>query len=228
MITINNLSKRYTKCKKNTLDNVNLNIGTGEIVGLVGKNGAGKTTLLKCLTNMTNITSGSIFIDNINISNDSAIFKRVGLLMEPVFFEHLSAYDNIKFFLEINNNQDYITRIDEILEFVGLIDFKDKSPKNFSFGMKQKLGLSMCLIDEPDYLFMDEPFIGLDIDGINELTSVILMWAKRRKITAIISSHQLYELSNICNRYILINDGQVKELTDISSLMSREISYVKN
>ena len=166
MIEINGLCKSYKK--KAVLKGIDLSINEGEVIGLVGKNGAGKTTLMKCIAKQLMPTSGAVFVDSVDMLKYTSCPGNIGVLMNPVFFEHLSAYDNLKFFLKINRKTEYVSNIDDALRNVGLYEVRNQNPKEFSFGMKQRLGLAMCLIDKPAYLLLDEPFVGLDPDGLKD------------------------------------------------------------
>ena len=211
MIEVNGLCKSYKR--KEVLKGIDLSISEGDVIGLVGKNGAGKTTLMKCVAKQLVPTSGNIFVDGVDMSKYTSCPKNIGVLMNPVFFEHLSAYDNLKFFLKVNGREEFIENIDAALRDVDLYDVKDQNTKNFSFGMKQRLGLAMCLIDKPDYLLLDEPFVGLDPDGLKDFIYLVKTLCQKKRVGALISSHQLGELRHVCQSFFMLLDGKLKRIS---------------
>ncbi len=209
MIEVKRLSKTYKKANRKALSDVSFELKSGEMIGLIGLNGAGKSTLLKLICKYLKPSEGEIYIDGKEISEFNNILDNVGILLEPVFFDHISAADNLKYYLQIHNKLEYMEDIEEMLELVGLLSVMHKKPSTFSFGMKQRLGLAMALIGDPQILILDEPFIGLDPNGVNELMIMLKKRIEEKNICAIISSHQLFELGEICKRIIVINDGKL-------------------
>lgn len=210
MLKVNNLSKMYSNGLYG-LKNVSFELKEGEIVGLIGKNGAGKTTLIKLISKALHPSEGEVYFDGIDIHAKPNSLKEASFLLEPVFYSHLSAYDNIKFYLEVNDLEEYIPNIDQILKVLDLYDRQKDNPKSFSFGMKQRLGVAMSLVAEPKLVVLDEPFVGLDPIGVDILNAVLKEWATERKMTVLISSHQLTELQQICSRFLYIEGGRLKE-----------------
>jgi len=211
MIEISKLCKSYKN--KEVLKGIDLSINKGEVIGLVGKNGVGKTTLMKCIAKQLMPTTGTVFVDGKDMSMYASHPGNIGFLMNPVFFEHLNAYDNLKFFLKINGKGQYIDNIDDALRDVDLYEARTQNPKFFSFGMKQRLGLAMCLIDRPDYLLLDEPFVGLDPDGLKDLICLIKTLCQKRNVAVLISSHQLSELRNVCQTFFMMVEGTLKRIS---------------
>lgn len=209
MIQVDNLSMKYEKADKYSLSNVTFKIDEGEMVGLIGKNGAGKSTLLKSICKFINPVNGNIYIDGKNIKEEEGCLDDVGILLEPVFFSYMSAYDNLAFYLNIHGKEKYLDEIDDILDLVGLIKNKNQKPTDFSFGMKQRLGLAQALIGNPQKLILDEPFVGLDPVGVKDLIDILKNQVKKRKMQVIISSHQLYELNELCNRVLVLYNGEL-------------------
>ncbi|MBR3601547.1 MAG: ABC transporter ATP-binding protein [Lachnospiraceae bacterium] len=209
MIQVNNLSMKYEKAKKNSLSNISFEIAEGEMVGLIGKNGAGKSTLMKSICKFIIPSEGDIFLDGNNIKNVERCLDDVGILLEPVFFQYMSAYDNLAYYLNIHGKERYLSEIDDILDMVGLKKSRNQKPTDFSFGMKQRLGLAQALIGHPKKLILDEPFVGLDPVGVKELISILQEQVKRNKMLAIISSHQLYELNELCKRVLVLYNGEL-------------------
>jgi ABC-2 type transport system ATP-binding protein len=167
LLSTNCLTKQFKKFK--AVDNVSMNIKQGEIYGFIGRNGAGKTTFLKMISGLAYPTSGEISLFGHNGKDMKKMFSRIGTLIEdPGFFPNLSGHDNLKLkCLCIGiNKPGYITNL---LKLVELADTGNKSVRNYSLGMKQRLGIAMALIGEPDLLVLDEPINGLDPQGIAEV-----------------------------------------------------------
>lgn len=212
ILKIQNLSKKFPKNDFYSLENVNLEINAGDIVGLVGRNGAGKSTLLKLIAKSYIPTSGIIEYNGNNIFNNDYILKDVGIMIEPIFYPYMTVEENLKFYLAVHGKREFEKNIDNILELVDLAGKKKNKPETFSFGMKQRLSLAIVLVDEPKFLILDEPFVGLDPYGIKELLKILQSWVQKRRISMIISSHQLSELESICNRFVMLEDGKIKNI----------------
>lgn len=210
-----NLEKKYKNFK--ALSNLNIHIEKGSIYGLIGKNGAGKTTLIRIICGLQKPTNGSYCI--YGISNDNkkiiSIRKRIGAIIEtPSIYLDMTAEDNLKEQFKIIGlpNTD---NLHEILKFVGLVDTGKKKAKDFSLGMKQRLGLAIALVGNPDFLILDEPINGLDPEGIIEIRELIIKLNKEKKITFLVSSHYLDELAKISTHYGFIDKGRIiKEITN--------------
>lgn len=207
-----NLTKRY----KNfiALDNVNITINHKDIYGLIGRNGAGKTTLMKVITTLTEKTSGEFELFNQSDNDLTDTKRRIGCLIEnPAFFGNLTAYQNLKYYAFqkgiVNDNQ-----INEALNLVQLSDVKYKKVKQFSLGMKQRLGIALAILDNPDFIILDEPINGLDPIGISDLRDTFKKLNEERDITILISSHILTELYAVATKFCFIEQGKViKEMT---------------
>ncbi|HEM3193805.1 ATP-binding cassette domain-containing protein [Streptococcus suis] len=200
LLSTQELSKQYGKQK--AVQQVSLTINKGEICGLVGKNGAGKTTLLRMLSGLISQTSGTI-----NSSKDC----RIGALIEsPALQPNLSAIDNLRYMALQLNLKQADEKILETLAIVGLedIDPKKKS-KDFSLGMRQRLAIALAILDDPDFLILDEPINGLDPVGIKEMRSIILNLRNQYGMTILISSHILSELEMVVDRYIIMHKGLI-------------------
>lgn len=205
-----NLSKKYKDFT--ALDGASISINRGDIYGLIGRNGAGKTTLMRIVTTLTNKTDGEFELfgrDDIEKSK-----SRIGCLIEnPAFFPNLSAFDNLKYYAIQKGIVDK-KQIDEVLELVNLQDTKKKKFKNFSLGMKQRLGIAFAILDNPDILILDEPINGLDPIGISNLRDTFKKLNEERGITILISSHILSELYMLATKFCFIEKGRIiKELT---------------
>lgn len=229
VLKTNNLTKKYKNFT--ALDNANITINKGDIYGLIGRNGAGKTTLMKVITTLTNKTSGEFYLFNKDDSNLSETKRRIGCLIEnPAFFENLTAYQNLKYYAIQKGIIDY-SQIDKVLDLVKLSDSKNKKFKNFSLGMKQRLGIAFSMLDNPDFVILDEPINGLDPIGISELRETLKKLNEESDITMLISSHILSELYLLANKFCFIEKGKIiKELTkeELDAECSRAIVIKTN
>ena len=201
-----NIVKKYGN--KTVLKNINMNINKGDIYGFIGKNGAGKTTFMRVVLSLTPKDSGEvIYYDNKSINS---IGLKVGSLIEtPGLYKNASAYENMKRFSILYGADE--SRINEILNMVGLGNTGKRKAKDFSLGMRQRLGIAIALLGDPELLILDEPINGLDPEGIKEIRDVIVKLNKEKNITFLISSHLLDELSKIVTKYGIINNGELIE-----------------
>ena len=211
ILKTNNLTKKY----KNfiALDNINITIQKGDIYGLIGRNGAGKTTLMKLITTLTNKTEGnfSLFGSEDELTESK---RRIGCLIEsPAFFDNLTAYQNLKYY-SIQKGIVNEKQIDKVLKTVDLFKEKNKKFKKFSLGMKQRLGIAFAILDNPDFIILDEPINGLDPIGIKEIRDTLKKLNEEEKITILISSHILSELYLIANHFCFIDQGRI--IKDVS------------
>lgn len=210
------LSKKYKK--HFAVNQADMNIKKGDIYGFVGENGSGKTTIIRLITGLIFPTSGSFELFGIS-SNSGDIVKarkRLGAIVEtPSIYLNMSAYDNLKMQCALLGLKDEIS-IPEVLTEVGLnylISDKRKAG-NFSLGMRQRLGIAMALLGNPEFLILDEPMNGLDPTGIVEIRELILKLNKEKGITFLISSHILTELALVATKYGIISKGKIiKEIT---------------
>lgn len=213
-----NIEKRYGHFK--ALNNLNMHIPKGAIYGLIGKNGAGKTTLIRLICGLQKVTSGEYTI--YGISNNSRKIvearKRLGGIVEtPSICLDMTAEDNLKEQYKIIGLPSY-DNLQEILKLVRLNNTGKKTAKHFSLGMKQRLGLAIALVGNPDLLILDEPINGLDPEGIIEIRELILRLNKEKGITFLISSHYLDELSKIATFYGIIDKGKIIKEIDKDEL----------
>ena len=203
------LCKNYGKFQ--ALRDLNMEIEKGSIYGFVGKNGAGKTTLIRMICGLQTPTSGTFTLMG-RKNNDPEINRsrrRLGAVVEsPAFYKNMSARDNlIQQYLMLGLPND--KGIDELLETVGLADTGRKKAKNFSLGMRQRLGIALALCGNPDFIILDEPTNGLDPQGIIDIRELILKLNRERGITFLISSHILDELSRLATCYGFIDKGHI-------------------
>ena len=208
-----NLSKKYGNF--NALLNVNINVEQGDIYGLVGNNGAGKTTLLKILAGQSHASSGSFEILSISDEKElSEVRKHTGVIIEtPSFYPNLTVEKNLEYY-RIQRGIPGKDVVYKALELVNLTYDKKKKFSQLSLGMKQRLGLALAIMTEPELLILDEPINGLDPSGIIEIRNLLLKLNKEKNITIVISSHILLELSNIATCYGFLNKGKlIKEIS---------------
>lgn len=211
MLKIENLSKKFSGNDFYSLSDVSLEIEKGEIVGLIGKNGAGKSTLMKMMAKSQKPTSGKISYNGTDINSNDNVLEDFGIMIEPVFYPEMSVIDNLKFYLKLHGKKELYPNIERTLKLVELWESRNRKPKGFSFGMKQRIALAIALVAEPDFLILDEPFVGLDPVGVQKLIDILKKWSSERQISMLISSHQLGELEALCNRYIYIEGGKLAE-----------------
>lgn len=196
--------------KKSVLHNVDFTINKGDIYGLVGKNGAGKTTIMRIITGLQVPTKGEV-----EYGFDRSRLGSVGALVElPSIYANKSAEENIKFqYLNLGLKID--DSVNEILRLVGLDNTGKKPAGKFSLGMRQRLGIAMAMVGDPEVLVLDEPINGLDPQGIIGVRDLLMRLNREKGITIIISSHILSELSKLATRYAFIDDGHiVKECSE--------------
>lgn len=211
MLKIENLSKKFPGNDFYSLSDVSLEIEKGEIVGLIGKNGAGKSTLMKMMAKSQKPTSGKISYNGTDINSNDNVLEDFGIMIEPVFYPEMSVIDNLKFYLKLHGKKELYPNIERTLKLVELWESRNRKPKGFSFGMKQRTALAIALVAEPDFLILDEPFVGLDPVSVQKLIDILKKWSSERQISMLISSHQLGELEALCNRYIYIEGGKLAE-----------------
>ncbi len=238
ILETDNLEKKYKDFK--ALNHANIHIEKGAIYGLIGKNGAGKTTLIRIICGLQEPTNGRFTIygvDN-NSNNITDVRKRMGAIIEtPSIYGEMSAKDNLIEQYKLVGMPS-LDGIDDLLKLVGLSNTGKKKAKNFSLGMKQRLGIAIALANNPDFLILDEPINALDPQGIIEIRELILKLNKEKRITILISSHYLDELSKIATHYGFLDNGSIIKEISSEELMKKmecklilkvtnEIAFVK-
>ena len=207
VLEVKNINKFFGK--KQILKDISFDIEEGEILGFVGPNGSGKTTTIKIILGLQKASSGEVYIngDNIKGNFENAI-RKVGAIVEsPDMYMYLSGLENLKLvanYYNISHNE-----IERVVEFVGLKDrIKDKVSK-YSLGMRQRLGIAQAILNKPNLLIVDEPTNGLDPSGIIEFRNMLKELAKKEKMSIFISSHNLAEIENICDKVLLLKEGKI-------------------
>jgi ABC-2 type transport system ATP-binding protein len=205
-----NLTKQYGN--NTAVNSVNMKIKKGDIYGFIGRNGAGKTTMIKMITGLVTPTKGEIeLFSHKSEKNINAGLPRIGSIIEhPALYPDFTAYENMELRGKLLGIPDKKV-IDSILKTVELSDGGKKKVKNFSLGMRQRLGLALALLGNPDFLILDEPINGLDPEGIADMRKLLKRLNEEQGITILISSHILGELSKLATRYGVINNGTLVE-----------------
>ena len=211
------LNKKFGK--KQILKNVWFDIEEGDILGFIGPNGAGKTTTIKLILGLQSITQGKVLVNGFDIEKEfTKAISKVGAIVEnPDLYMYLSGYDNLKLVANLYKQVDE-KRIDEVVKLVKLENrIKDKVSK-YSLGMRQRLGIAQAILHKPNLLILDEPTNGLDPEGIKEMRELLISLAKNEKMAILISSHNLAELDNLCNKICIIKNGEIIETSEISEI----------
>ena len=229
VISLENVTKIYkSKKKKSTVvDRVSFDIEEGHIYGLIGPNGAGKTTIMKMIGGLAMQDEGSISLFGKTGEKElDKVRDRISFMIEaPIIEGGMTARQNMEF-IRYMRGVASDERIDEVLEFVGLGDTGDKLAKRFSLGMKQRLGIGMALLPDPDVLVLDEPVNGLDPEGIAYVRHILKKLCVEDKKTILISSHLLTELYELCTDFIIINEGKLVEKLSKEEMIEHARSYV--
>lgn len=232
IVECNNL----TKCYKNraVVNSATFKVKKGEILGLVGLNGAGKTTLIRLLTGIISPTSGSFSLFGIENTKDiSSSLKKMSTMIEhPALYNDLNAFDNLAISCKLKGRSVDVDYINSKLNDVGLAINNKTAVKNYSLGMKQRLGIAIATIDEPELMILDEPTNGLDPEGIQDVRNLLIKINKEKGTTIIISSHILSELSKFATSYVFMNHGcflkQIEEKELINSIGGTIIIHTEN
>ena len=215
MLTGNNLSKTYASGK--ALDDVTISLKPGQICGLLGRNGAGKSTLFKILCGLVKPDTGQVIINSKRPKPVGGIIERPGL------YSYLNAYDNLKIFAGIQGAPTRAESINQVLLKVGLPLHRKDPVRNFSLGMKQRLGIAIALLNNPECLVLDEPFSGLDPIGVTSLVNLIVGLAANENIAILLSSHLMSEISKCCHYLYVIDQGRIVNSGTTNQLINQHI-----
>ena len=224
-VETNNLTKKYKN--QTAVNNVSLRIKHGEIYGLLGRNGAGKTSIMKMILGLSTITSGEARLLGKNIKgNEKELYSRIGSTIEtPGFYPHLTGYENLKIFAELRGTASK-DAVRKALKLVNLPIDDKKTFKQYSLGMKQRLGIANALMNDPEILILDEPTNGLDPIGIAEIRQFIKDLSVKRDITILISSHQLSEIEQLVDTIGIIDKGNLLEEKNINEIFNASRQHI--
>jgi ABC-type multidrug transport system ATPase subunit len=218
ILEVRGLTKSFKKFR--AVDDLSFTIQRGEVYGFLGQNGAGKSTTMRMVLGLIFPDSGSIFIDGKEFNNDRRyLLKNVGAIIErPDLYGYLSGWDNLRMFASLTGKQIGDERIDEVLTIVGLKGREKDKVGAYSQGMKQRMGIAIAMVHDPELLILDEPTNGLDPQGIADMRSLIRSLSKDHGKTVLVSSHLLYEIEQVASSMLIIHkgkkvsDGKVSEL----------------
>ena len=218
ILTFENVSKNYGKL--NALSNIQFEIPENSIFAILGPNGSGKSTLIRILAGLITSWNGNIFYKDNSIHNDKNYLKNFGFIVEdPSFYQYLSAIKNLQIFCRLTNTP--FSRINEVLDLVDLLDRKYDKVSNYSYGMKQRLGIAQALLHDPKILILDEPNNGLDPIGINQIADIIYKLNHDGK-TICISTHSLTEVDRLCSDVAILKEGKLIINKNIQTELKRK------
>jgi len=213
---------------KELVTDVNLHIKKGEIYGFLGPNGAGKTTVMKMLTNLWKPTDGSIEIFGETLTPQSyEVLKRMGSIIEfPTFYDHMTGYDNLKLHCEYMGYYNHGS-VENALDMLDLTDAANKPVKNYSLGMKERLGIARAILCKPELLILDEPTNGLDPAGMKQIRDLLKTLCTEYGITIMISSHILSEIESIADTVGVINHGMMMKEISMKAIEQMSLAYIE-
>lgn len=219
VIEINNLTKIFKNGRG--IKDINLEIHRGDIFGFLGPNGAGKTTAMKIMTGLLRPDSGDVKILGCSIQEQyEKAMKKVGCIIETSeCYPYLTAYENLKLASRFYENVDDKS-IDEALELLDILKFKNEKPIKFSLGMKQRLGIAAALIDRPEVVILDEPLNGLDVEGMISVRNIIKKLADEHKTTFFISSHLIHDVELTCTRIGVLYNGNILNVDTTENILN--------
>lgn len=217
VLILKNISKSFGRRK--IIDNINLEVKSGEIYGFLGPNGAGKTTTIKMILGLLSIDEGNITINSYDIKKDfeKAMDYIGGIVENPDLYGYLSGLDNLKLYARLRGVDR--KRIDELVEIVGLKERINDKVSKYSLGMKQRLGLALTLLHSPKILILDEPTNGLDPAGIRVLRDILKKLAHEQNIAIFVSSHLLSEMELMCDKIAVIDKGKIIKLENMKNVI---------
>ena len=225
IIQVSNLSKYFKNIR--AVDGLSFSINEGDVYGFLGQNGAGKSTTIRMLLTLIKPSQGDIEVFGMNLrTHRKEILKRVGAVIErPDLYQYMTAFENISLFAQMSGSKISKQKLLEQLEQVGLADRAHSKVKTYSLGMKQRLGIAVSLVHNPQLVILDEPTNGLDPQGIADVRNLILRLSKQEKKSVLVSSHLLSEIELIANRMLIVDkgkkmvEGSVEELFDPSAML---------
>lgn len=217
---VKGLTKRFRDFT--AVEDLSFAIGKGEIYGFLGPNGAGKSTTIRMLTGLIHPTAGEVLIDGESFnSNRRRALQQIGAIVErPDMYKYLSAWDNLRIFAKLSRKSIPVERLHEVIDLVGLKGREHDKVKAYSQGMKQRLGIAIALVHDPELLILDEPTNGLDPQGIAEMRELIKTLGTQMGKTVLISSHQLYEIEQVATHMLIIHKGKKVVEGKVSELLN--------
>ena len=207
VLTLDHVSKIYHNGRG--ARNITFSVERGQVVGLLGPNGSGKTTIMKSITGLSQPTEGTITVFGAPVTDREKALMQVGALIEqPALYENLTAQDHLRMAARYYPGVDQ-ARMDKVLEIVGLTPYRKERCGKFSLGMKQRMGLALALLSEPELMILDEPTNGLDIEATVEMREVILRLAKEKGVTFLVASHLAAEIEKMCDKVLVLYEGEL-------------------
>ena len=208
ILIVDHLTKLYKNGRG--VKNISFDIERGDVVGLLGPNGSGKTTIMKTIMGLCHANSGDVKVFGVNVEDDveKALEKVGGLIERPAIFEYLSARENLKMMARYYKHVDD-ARIDKVMEIVRISRYQKEKAARFSLGMKQRLGIAMAILSEPELVILDEPTNGLDIEGTVEIREIIKKYAAEKGTSFLIASHLALEIEKTCNKVAVVHEGEM-------------------
>ena len=219
VIEINNLTKIFKNGRG--ISDINLEIHRGDIFGFLGPNGAGKTTAMKIMTGLSKPDSGDVKILGNSVLEDfQKSMEKVGCIIETAeSYPDLTAFENLKQFSRYYKNVDN-KRIEEVLDLLGMLKYKNERPRKFSLGMKQRLGIAAAILSRPEVVILDEPLNGLDVEGMIDVRNIIKNLAETEKTTFFISSHLIHDVELTCNRIGVLYNGKMLNVDTMENILN--------
>lgn len=217
VLRINNLHKWFGN--KKIIDDLSLEVYSGEVFGFLGPNGAGKTTTIKMIMGFLDIDYGEIFLNGVDLRKDfeKAMSNIGGIVENPEMYKDISGFTNLKMYARLQRNISN-DRINEVVKLVGMEKRVHEKVKNYSLGMKQRIGLAQAILHKPKILILDEPTNGLDPAGIKELRDILKDLAHEENVAVFVSSHLLSEMELMCDRFGIINNGKLVGVKTIEEM----------
>jgi ABC-2 type transport system ATP-binding protein len=208
VLHLDHVSKVYSNGRG--AKNITFTVNRGEVVGLLGPNGSGKTTIMKAVTGLCQPTSGKITVFGADaVDQREEALAKVGTLIEqPALYENLTAWDHLVMAGRYYPNVDQ-ARMEKVLEIVGLSPYKKERCGKFSLGMKQRMGLALALLSEPELMILDEPTNGLDIEATVEIREIIIRLAREKGVTFLVASHLASEIEKMCSKVMVLYEGEM-------------------
>lgn len=227
IIEVKELSKSFKGHQ--AVDKLSFTVKRGDIYGFLGENGAGKSTTIRMMLGLIHPTGGDVFISGENFkSNRKDILSNIGAMIErPDLYNYLTGWNNLKIFASLSKKKIPESRFHEVLKIVGLTGREQDKVRAYSQGMKQRLGLAIALLHDPNILLLDEPTNGLDPQGIAEVRELILRLGKELGKTIVISSHLLHEIEQVANRMLIIHKGKKVAEGEVAELLNPDETLVE-